>query len=322
MKAKNWKTLLSRYLPERILSLLADVDASAPLEELRLRAGKPLQLCFGGYERLIYAAGGQPACFAADCAAIVARLCEQSVYAWEEELKHGFVTLEGGVRAGLAGRSVLADGQLHHLSDVTGICFRIARACEGVAEPLCDCLTRADGGLYSTLIVSPPGCGKTTLLRDLARIASYGYGRLRPMRVGIVDTRFELAGCVRGEAQFDIGPRTDVQSGGAKTDGIRQFIRCMSPEVLITDEIGDADDAVAVAEAAAAGVCVAASAHAGTLRHLACRPALERLLSDRLFERFVLLGRSRGVGTVELVCDGNGKKLNLEGIRWQNQLRS
>ena len=312
MQPRSWKGDLGPYLPPRVREMLASVDEDAPLEEIRLRAGQPLQLCFTGCERLIYAVGGRPAVSAQDCADTLSRVCEQSLYAWEEELKSGFVTLPGGYRVGVCGRAVGHDGVPARLTDVTSLNFRIGGAVEGAALPVLPLLADGAGLPRSTLVLSAPGCGKTTLLRDLARLCATGAAGVRPCRVGVVDTRFELAGSLRGVPQFDLGPRTDVLSGCTKAVGMRLLVTAMSPEVLVADELSTAADVEAAQEAAACGVRLLAGVHAGEPQTLLARPPLRELLRARLFDRYVLLGRSRGVGTVEGVFDGELRQLAAE----------
>ncbi len=322
MSGTNWKKDLSAYLTPRINEALAPVDPFLPLEEIRIRAMQPLQLVFSGYERMIAGPGNSPIATEKDISAVVARVCEQSVYAWEAELKSGFVTLPGGYRVGVTGKCVMENDSLHHIADITSVNVRITRQCAGVAAPYVPLLFDSDGGALSTLVVSPPGCGKTTFLRDLARICSDGKHGARPMKVAIVDTRYEIAGCVRGAPQYDVGSRTDVRSGGKKADGIRAMLLTMSPEVIVTDEIGACSEALAVMDARNSGVSVLASAHAPALAELAMRPVMAALLRERTFARYVLLGRSRGVGTVEAIFDARGERMKLGEQVWQKQLRS
>lgn len=306
---RNWKNDLAPYLPGTVRGMLACISASAPLEEIRIRAEKPLQLCFTGYERLLYLPGGRPPVTAGECRALLNRLCEQSLYAWEAELGSGFLTLPGGYRVGLCGSMLLPQEGRRRLAEATAFNIRIARQVPGAADALLPYLLLPDGQLHNTLLVSAPGCGKTTLLRDIARSASYGLSGARACRVAVVDTRYELAGCAHGVSVMDLGPRTDVLSGVPRAESMRMLVTNMAPEILITDELSTPEDLHAVWEAAHSGVRVVASAHAGSLRSLLRREAMRGALCDGLFARIVLLSRSRGVGTIEQVLDANLKTM-------------
>ena len=262
---RNWKNDLTPYLPVTAAAMLESVSVSAPITEIRIRAEQPLQLCFSGYERLIYLPGGRASVTAGECRALLQRLCEQSVYAWETELGNGFLTLPGGYRVGLCGSMLVTASGERRLSEATAFNIRIARQVIGAADMVLPHITAADGRLYSTLVISAPGCGKTTMLRDIARSASRGRGALAACRVAVVDTRYELAGCAHGVPQMDLGPRTDVLSGVSRADGMRMMVMNMSPDVLVTDELGTAEDVCAVREAIHSGVTVVASMHAGSL---------------------------------------------------------
>lgn len=296
----DWRMQIFPYLPKRIRAVLEETDAAVSVEEIRFRAGQPMQLCLSDGELLLreYAPVS-----AEDCAEILRLICENSIYAWSEELRSGFLTLPGGCRVGIAGRAVLENGRIARITDVTSLCIRVAYDCRGIARSVIPLLRDGVGKLCSTLVVSPPCAGKTTLLRDLIRSASCGEAGLRPVRVGVVDTRYELAGSVRGVPQFDLGPRTDVLSGGTKAEGMRMMLLSMSPELLAADELGTTEDLLAVTEAAGCGVRVLASVHSGSSAMLQKRGSLRQLLTSGLFERYVVLSRRCGAGTVEGIYD-------------------
>jgi len=305
----SWKEDLLELFPMRIRAFLEHIDGGLLLEEIRLRAGQPIQLVFNGYERLLYAAGGRPVVTQADCMSLVERMCEHSIYAWEEEMRMGFLTLPGGYRVGLCGRAVMEDGKLHHISDITSLNIRIARACLDTSAELLPYLLNPMSKPYTTLIISPPGCGKTTMLRDIAYQLSYGRYDAGPCRVCVVDERMEIAGSIRGMAQHDIGPRTDVLSGCPKSQAIPLLVRTLAPDVLITDELGGREDAKAVLEAIDCGVTVIASAHASHINALMRRGTLQGLIQKGIFERIVMLGRSNGVGSIECIWNENLQEL-------------
>ncbi|MCG0239065.1 MAG: stage III sporulation protein AA [Firmicutes bacterium] len=278
-------------------------------EEIRLRAGRPVELIGPGRSGFVTPAGElteEPGralrATPSDVATTFQLVCQGSVYAWEEELRGGFVTLPGGHRVGVAGRAVVEGGRLRTVRPVASLSLRIARALPGAARGLLPHLVTG-GRLLSTLLISPPQAGKTTLLRDLVRLASTGdpAAGLRPQKVAVVDERSEIGGSAGGVPTLDLGPRTDVLDGCPKAEGMLLVIRALSPEVVAVDELGRDEDAGAVLEGLLAGVTVLATAHAGSLDEARRRPSLRRLLAQGAFARAVLLSRRLGPGTVEQV---------------------
>ncbi|MDL2258531.1 stage III sporulation protein AA [Eubacteriales bacterium OttesenSCG-928-K08] len=314
-KEAHWKDTILPMLPQKLERLLSPIEDEYPLEELRIRAGQPLQLCSSLGDRLLYAAGKRPAATIEDCAAIFERVCGHSIYAWEDEIKNGFVTLAGGCRVGVCGRAVRDErGSIAHISDITSINFRVGRACVGAANLLLPRVLRPDGAPYAALIVSAPGHGKTTILRDMVRQLSYGYGGACPQRVCVIDERMEISGSVRGAPQFDLGPRTDVLCGSGKPEGIRLAVRTLSPQVIATDELGSLQDANAVQEAAFSGVTVIATAHVDSVQALKKRRTLMKLIESGALERIVQLGRSSGrPGIITGVWDGELRPVANKG---------
>ncbi|NLN41645.1 MAG: stage III sporulation protein AA, partial [Clostridiales bacterium] len=160
-----------------------------------------------------------------------------------------------------------------------------------------------DGQVLHTLILSPPQMGKTTLLRDLSRQLSNGFSGFRGVKVGIVDERSEIAGCFQGIPQNDVGVRTDILDGCPKALGIIMMIRSLSPNVIITDEIGRPEDAMAIEDALNAGIKIITTAHSSGLEDARKRPILKSLLDKKVFQRVLVLGNSLGTGTLEKVYD-------------------
>lgn len=300
-------------LAPRLADLIGGAAARlpAPLEEIRIRMGRPLQLVMDGGDSFIAPDGsltpepeGAALATPDDLARTFQLMARGSVYAWEEELRGGFLTLEGGHRVGLCGRAVTEEGKIRTLKQIASLNLRIAREVVGAADPLLPRIIRA-GRPCSTLIISPPQAGKTTVLRDLVRQLSAGAPHLglAGRKVGLVDERSEVAGCVAGVPQRDLGPRTDVLDGCPKAEGMMLLIRALSPAVVAVDEIGRPADAAAVMEALHAGVAVVATAHGHDLADVSRRPALAELLAAGAFQVAVVLGRSRGPGTLERVVD-------------------
>ena len=266
---------LKRLLPGEAAACL--FAHSASVTEVRLRAGRPVQVLWQGGEALEGAAI-EPA----RLREIVSALMDHSFYARESELAQGFFTMEDGSRVGVSGRFA-PEGSGWRLTDIGSACVRLARERPGCADRLMPHI-RKETGLQSLLIISPPGLGKTTLLRDVARqLSESGF------RVGIADERHELAACHMGVPTLDVGPRTDVVDGCAKPAAIRWMIRAMAPDAIVADEIGSEADAEALADAARCGVAFVASAHAGSMESVMRRPWLRQavcssaiaLLGDR-----------------------------------------
>jgi stage III sporulation protein AA len=306
-----WRASLSAYLPPPLLHM---VEALPPgladrVCELRLRAGRPLEWVLRHGEpggEGVGETGWIPE--ARDVALLARSFLEHSAYAHQEELRQGYLTLPGGHRVGLCGRAVLSDGRLTGLTDIASLCVRVARAAPGVADWLLPLLLPAGEAPCGALLFSAPGMGKTTLLRDAVRQLSDLHGR----RVGVVDERSEIAGCVRGVPRLDVGRRTDVLDACPKAAGMMLLLRGMAPQWLAVDEIGRAEDADALLEAARCGVPVLATAHAGDFGELLGRPTLRRLAEARAFRRYVELGP---LATEAGVWDRDGRPLSAREAR-------
>lgn len=305
----RWKQQWTPLLPERVSEVLDRIDDDAALLEIRLRRDRPLELVFDGGDRIVYGNNKAPIVTEEELRALCARLMEYSAYAWENERKNGFITV-GGCRVGLSGRMLRTSDGAAGFSSVSGICIRIVREVKGCAGPLIPQLL-SDGRFCSVLVVSPPGCGKTTMLRDLIRIASDGLCGAPYCRVGVADERFELCGDANGAVVFDLGARTDVVSGVSKSDAAVRIVSTLSPTVLAMDELNDASDAAAVSEARGKGVAVFATAHGSSVGDLRLRPAIRSLLDLRVFDRIVLL---EGVGNIRMILDGTGGTIAPEAV--------
>jgi len=303
-------------LPPSVRQILqnAPEEVLQQVEEIRLRQGRPLALTLAAGDTFLDQ-GGLPTddpgrayrVGADDMERLVHLLSASSIYALEEELKCGFITLPGGHRAGICGKAVLEGGRVRTLKYLTSCNIRISREVTGAADHILPFLIdRGRGTVCHTLLVSPPRCGKTTLLRDLVRQLSNGVPRLNlpGQNVGLVDERSEVAGSYLGLPQRDVGVRTDVLDGCPKAEGMLMLLRSMGPQVIATDEIGRKEDVLAIEEVMNAGVKILATAHGASLDELMGRPALEYLVKSRLVERYVILSRARGAGTVESIIDG------------------
>lgn len=290
-------------------------------EEIRLRLERPLAV-YGRRGTLFFDSRGAVCKSEAayhpnrrDLEQALQCVSSSSLYAFEEELRQGYLTLPGGHRIGLCGRAVLERGRVSTLKNITSLNYRLAREVPGAAHPYVTYfLHRLEKRVCQTLIVSPPRGGKTTFLRDLARCLSDGLPELGQtgFQVALVDERSEIAGSFRGLPQLQVGRCTDVLDGCPKAEGMMMLLRSMAPQVIVTDEVGREEDGRAIEEVLHAGVSIVTTAHGNNLEELARRPGLARLLKMQVFERMVLLSRSNGVGTVELIQDPrNGRKYYL-----------
>lgn len=272
-------------LPKRIALAIEAQCSLDNAEEIRLRVGRVPQIVFSDSDTLVETAPFSEH----EAKELLDKLCRHSVYAHEEELKQGFIAIEGGARVGVSGRPVVTDGRIVRLTDAACFNIRIDREALGCAEDVMTYLTD-NGRPVSALIAAPPSGGKTTLLRDIARCFSCGIGAM-PVKVAIADERGELSGCAEGVPTFLLGPRTDVMEYAPKAEAIRIFVRTMSPDLIITDEIGGVGDAEALAEASRCGVAVIASVHASNADEIKHRKALEPIIRSEVFKRVLLLKR-------------------------------
>lgn len=303
------------FFPTRLRHLLARLPDRIwrDVEEIRVRMYQPLILnlgwdeCYLTYQgRLTTEINEGYKVETDDLSRIIQLITNSSLYAVEEELRNGFITLPGGHRVGLSGRAVVENGKVRTLKYISGLNFRISKEIQGAADTIIPYVVDRRGCCYHTLIVSPPKCGKTTVLRDLIRQLSYGIPsrNLRGQTVGLVDERSEIAGAYKGVPQHDVGPRTDVLDACPKAEGMMMLLRALSPQVMATDEIGRTEDVAALEEVLNAGVKILATAHASSIDELKQRPVLKRLMDLKLFERYILLCSTPRPGTLKQVIDG------------------
>ncbi len=307
-------------LTNKIREIITELPGEAleQLEEIRLRQGKPLIVGLTGGDTAVTPAG-QPTSvpeFAytvtdRDIMRTVQLVSGSSVYAFEEEMKNGFITVRGGHRVGIAGKTVVEKGRVKTIKYITGLNIRIAREVTGAADRVMPYLIDpVSKEFHHTILISPPRCGKTTLMRDIVRQLSNGIPKLdfNGCIVGVVDERSEVAGCYKGVPQKDVGIRTDVLDGCPKAEGMMMLIRAMGPQVIATDEIGRQEDAEALEEALNAGIKILTTAHGSDPEEISQRPVMRYIVAQGFFERMVILGRSMGVGTVEDIVDLRNNK--------------
>ncbi|RKD34776.1 stage III sporulation protein AA [Thermohalobacter berrensis] len=292
------------------------------VEEIRLRIGRPLMICLEGSDYFLDKRGklnerdrDSYIVTEENIKKTFRLLCNYSVYAVEDDIKRGFITIKGGHRIGITGKTVYGEKGIEIIKEIASLNIRIAREKVGISNKVIKYIIKKPNSIYNTLIVSPPQCGKTTLLRDLVRNISTGVPKLnfRGLKVGVVDERSEIGGVFKGVPQNDLGPRTDILDGCKKHDGIMILIRAMSPYVIATDEIGDKKDIKAIHESLKAGVKIIATVHGENINDIKTKPNLRQIINEKIFKRIIILDNSKGVGTIKDILDGNNFKSILDG---------
>ncbi len=231
-----------------------------------------------------------------------------SLYAFEDEIRQGFITIQGGHRVGIAGKAVMEADRVKNIKHISFINIRLSHQVKGCANKVIPYITVEDH-VYHTLIISPPRCGKTTLLRDIIRQLSDGNSARSGMTVGVVDERSEIGACYMGVPQNDLGIRTDILDCCPKADGMLMLIRSMSPEVIAVDEIGQREDLNAIEYVINCGCRLVATVHGSCIDDIKLKPVLGRMVKEKLFERYIILNNRAGIGTVEEIYDDRGTLL-------------
>jgi len=271
--------------------------------EIRLRANSPAVVCISGRNFLL----DKVIVTRTDIDTIIHKASNYSIYAVNEQLKQGFITIHGGVRIGLCGEVVSERGEISTIKNAGSLNIRIPHQVRGCSFPVLPYIF-AEGRPLKTLIISPPGAGKTTFLRDLACQVSDKYSLLNTL---VLDERGEIAAAHLGDNYLDVGRATDVMTGCTKQYGFDNGIRSMRPDVIITDEIATPADVEMVRLAARSGVSVLASVHASGIDEIRAKPSFERLVAERVFDRYVVLAVRDNAGTVVGVYDSNLKLLAM-----------
>ena len=286
-----------RILPEKIGNEIKNFIREGNIQEIRIKVGKPIILILSNEEKIL------------DCITtndevkgILVKISNYSLYAYEEEIKQGYITIKGGHRVGIAGECVISNGEIKTIKNISSLNIRISKAVVGSSKKIMPIITGGDR-IYNTLIVSPPKCGKKTILRDIAKNISNGVYSLglKGKKVVIIDERSEVAACYNGVPQMDVGIRTDVLDNCLKKTGMIMAIRSLSPDVLICDEIGTLGEVEALNMAFNSGVNIVVTVHGFDIEDIYSRKVFKELIDESIIERVVILSSRKGAGTIERI---------------------
>ena len=276
--------------------------------EIRLRVGRPLFYTYDGGEGFLTDHDGKYVVTREDLKETMEYISGYSLYSYEDEMRQGFLTVQGGHRVVVTGQVILYCNEIQGMNYISCINVRLAHEGVGCADQVMPYIRKKDWVAH-TLIVSPPRGGKTTLLRDIIRQLSNGEEKKKMpgVTVGVVDERSELAGSYQGVPQNDLGMRTDVLDGCPKAEGMEMLIRSMSPAVVAVDELGRKEDFKAVESVIHSGCKVIATAHGNSIEDVIHQPYFEKLVRRRVFERYIFLDKGEHAGTILGIYDRNGR---------------
>ena len=299
-----------KVLPISMLEKIKKIGSTTNITEIRLRVGRNILLVTSDVEvEVDYIVNLK------DMLDILVKVSKNSIYAIQNEINNGFVVINGGHRIGICGEVVIENAKIKNIKNINSMNIRVARQLIGVADKVMPYIVN-NGNVQNTIIISPPGCGKTTILRDIVRQISSGAKILnfKGKNVGLVDERGEIAAVSLGIPNLDVGLRTDIMSNVPKSIGMQMLVRSMGIDVIATDEIGGKEDFEAIKYANSSGVNLVFTMHGNDIRDVYKKEEIKKLLNDGIFSVAIILSRKNGVGTIEKICDLKGENILKKAI--------
>jgi stage III sporulation protein AA len=286
-------------LPEGIAKLIKGFKYEDGLQEIRMKANKPLILQISSDEIIT-----DYTVLIQDIREVLKHISNYSIYAFDEEIKQGYLTIKGGHRVGLCGSCIIENNKVKTIKSLGSLNIRVCHEILGCSSKVMPFIINKNQ-VSNTVIISPPRCGKTTMLRDIARNLSDGMVRLglKGKKVCVIDERSEISSSYNGIPQMNLGLRTDVLDNCPKADGIMMAIRSMAPEVIVCDEIGTYKDMESILMAVNSGVKIITTIHGYGIEDLFNRMVFNEIMDNHIFKKAVILSAENGVGTIEYIYD-------------------
>lgn len=305
------------YFPDRIKNIIEKEvrDNIDLLEEIRLRVSKPIVLKFNLYESILSCVITKE-----EILNVLELMCENSIYSYQREIAQGFITLKGGHRVGITGSCVMQDEKVTNINYINSLNIRICRQVVDSSKNIIEyILNKKENNIYNTLIVSPPGCGKTTILRDIVRQISNGIEKINfnGINVGVADERGEIGSLFKGIPQNDVGIKTDIIENVSKDIAIKMLVRSMAPKVVVADEIGSKDDIIAINYAMCSGCKGIFTTHGSNFEDITLNETINNLIKKKVFEVIIFLDKKIR-GSIQDIYILNKKNKSYEIIRSRN----